>query len=163
MRLGEPDRVRLRQADRDKLVPADPAVDLEDQLHLFVHEPGRIVDRPRRPGNRWRLPEARPQFFRNMGRKWREQLQEGEGRAATHYRGLLQRVHEDHHLRDGRVEAQRLDVVADLSDRLVAQSFDFWRVCRRGGNLRTGAPVLADILAPHLVEETEHPLAVSYT
>jgi hypothetical protein len=40
---------------------------------------------------------------------------------ARHGRFLLQRVHEDHHLRDGGVEAQALDVVANLLDGLVQQ------------------------------------------
>jgi hypothetical protein len=48
--------------------------------------------------------------------------------------GLLQGVHEDHHLRDGGVEAQALDVVTGLLDGLVQQLLN----CRR-----VSAPVAA--------------------
>jgi hypothetical protein len=78
--------------------------------------------------------------------------------ARAHLRRLLEGVGEDHHLRDRGVEAQALDVLADLLDRFVQQL----GLGGIGGGVRDDlgvhGAVGADEFAPDLLQETVHAL-----
>ena len=71
-------------------------------------------------------------------------------------RGFLQRVREDHHLGNGRVEAQALDVIAHFLDRLMEQFNELGRVGDGVRDLSVDLALAADALAPDFLEKAVH-------
>jgi len=94
-------------------------VHLENQIYLGGRQFAGIVHGPRRAKDRSGRAGSRPKFLRQVRRKRGEQLQERVRCFATDRRRFLLRVGENHHLRNGRVEAEILDIFAHLLDRFM--------------------------------------------
>src|SRR5205823_9481311 len=88
-------------------------------LRFVVDGEGRIEGRPRLVGERLSMTEPLPDLLAEMRRERRENEREGFRRFARNFLFGLKMAREDHHGADGRVEAEVLDVLRDLLDRLV--------------------------------------------
>ena len=62
------------------------------------------------------MPQPRAELVRQVRRQRRDQPHERRGRVARQRVGLGDLAHEDHQLRDGRIEAQRLEILGHVAD-----------------------------------------------
>ena len=98
---------------------ADFAVDLHRNLDHIGVQVLRIGLGPPLVGERLLMAQALPELLGDVRREGREQQHERLGDAARHARPLVRRVDELHERGDRRIEAQRLEVLGHLRDRLM--------------------------------------------
>ncbi|MNS52788.1 hypothetical protein D3C72_855150 [compost metagenome] len=97
------------------------------------------------------VTQLRPELLGHVRREGREQQNEGLEALTRELVRLVGLVDEDHHLADGGVEAQALDVVGDLLDGLVQRAGELGVVMPADG--RVEGALLGHEQAPHALQE----------